>query len=124
MHNHEASSSSDEEGDEDMATDQIAAMLLEAEGLTTGLQIDPEVQREQEIKKQEIHIQSLKQEAQYDRGLADASIKNLAMAKQALLVKEGEIKGKESSLLSREAKVDEAISYITSVFKTIEKLKV
>ena len=49
MHNHEASSSSDEEGDGDMATDQIAAMLLEAEGLTTGLQIDPEVQREQEI---------------------------------------------------------------------------
>ncbi len=50
MNNHEASSSSDEEGD-DAAMDEMCAGLLEAEGLTPGrqMEVDPEVQREQDI---------------------------------------------------------------------------
>lgn len=82
------------------------------------------VQREQTLIRREIEFQKLLSEAQSERNNAEMVKKEVQIARQLQAQKEQFLKERGDDLLAREAKVDEKMSYIQSVFKTIEKLKV
>ena len=82
------------------------------------------ISQQEEIKKLKVENEKARQAAQFELTKVQSSLSNLNFKEANLADKEKQINYRENAISAREAKVDTAMSYITSIFQSIEKLKV